>query len=76
MTYPITELYAWIVDDPSEQHGIVAFRLGFNIGQAVTSKRHVAGKLTDAAKRASAETGFPVRLHRFVLAETIETVAP
>lgn len=71
VTYPITELYAWIVDDPTEQHGIIAFELSVGLAQAVTSKPHIADMMRPSAQAAAQALGLPVKLQRFVLAETM-----
>lgn len=76
MSYPITELFAWIIDDPTGEHGIIAFTLEGDVtkAQAVTSNRRVADRVGIAAKLAAARMGRPVMLQRFVLAETVERV--
>lgn len=74
VTYPISELFAWIVDDPSEQHGIVAIKVMGVPMQAVTSKRALAERMKPDIESVTAFTGRPVKLQRFVLAETIEVV--
>lgn len=71
MTYPITELYAWIVDDPTEEYGIVALHLAGIPAQAVTSKAHVADLMRPDIEVIAGITRRPVRLQRFVLAETM-----
>lgn len=71
MNYPITELYAWIIDDPTETHGIVAFELSVGLAQAVTSKPHIADMMRPSAQAAGQALGLPVKLQRFVLAETM-----
>lgn len=71
MTYPITELFAWIVDDPTEKHGIVALHLMGMPAQAVTSKAHVADLMRPDIEVIAQLAGRPVKLQRFVLAETM-----
>jgi hypothetical protein len=77
MTYPITELFAWVVDDPTGEHGVIGFNMegGLAFIQAVTSNRAVAEKVGEAAHQAARETGRPLMLQRFILAETIRTVS-
>lgn len=75
MLYPISELYAWVIDDPSKQHGIVAFRLNTgDLAQAVTSEKRLADMMEGSAKAAAKITGLPVKLQRFVLKETVKTL--
>lgn len=75
MTYPITELFAWIVDDPTEEHGIVAIRVMGGLGQAVTSKRRIADSMRPDIEPIAKMTDKPVKLQRFVLIETVETIS-
>lgn len=75
--YPIKELYVWIVDDPTGEHGIVAAAVGKGgfAMQAVTSRRRTAEQLMrPIAEDAKQATGRPVKLQRFKLVETIETL--
>lgn len=74
MSYPITELYAWVIDDPSCKMGIIAMMpLDGTPMQAVSSKRHVMEneKFVAFAASVAKSTGYPVRLQRFTLSETI-----
>lgn len=73
MTYPITELYAWVIDDPSGQHGLIGYRNGSGVlVQCATSERRIADKIEGECQRGARQLGLPVKLQRFVLAETIK----
>lgn len=74
--YPITTLYAWIVDDPSGKNGIIGFRMGMNDVQCASSKRHVMDKMRPEVERAARLLGLPVRLQRFDIGITIDVVKP
>lgn len=75
--YPITDLYAWIIDDPSGVCGLIGTAPSV-IGpmQGVTSRLHVAQKLEPIARAAARDTGHTVRLQRFTIAETLMEVTP
>lgn len=72
MTYPITELYAWIVDDPAGQHGLIGFQHGGPLVQCATSERRIADKIEGECQLAARNLNKPIKLQRFVLAETIK----
>lgn len=76
--YPISELFAWVIDDPSGRLAIMGFSPGNIPMQAVSSKRTnmEQAKVAAFAKLAAEQTGYPVRLQRFVLAETIQEFKP
>lgn len=76
MPYPITELFAWIIDDPAQEHGVIAFSLNRNLtfAQAVTSERRIADKVKPIAIQAAAVTCLSVKLQRFALVETIDEI--
>lgn len=76
MTYPIAELFAWIVDDPTEEHGIVAIRVMGALAQAVTSRRAAAERMQPDMAFVAQQTGCAVKLQRFVFVETIEEIVP
>jgi DNA-binding IclR family transcriptional regulator len=77
MTYPITELFAWVIDDETGQHGIVGVAPGFAGGlQAVSSRRDLIDRVKPIAQSAAEATGKTVMLQRFVLAETAEILTP
>lgn len=73
--YPINEVFAWIVDDATGQHAIMGFRGrdGHTI-QAVSSRRDLmeGAGLVAEVEIAAELIGKPIRLQRFVLAETIK----
>lgn len=77
MSYPITELYAWIVDDPSGEHGLIGFRHGGGpLVQCATSERRIADKLENECQQGARNLKLPIKLQRFVLAETIKELVP
>lgn len=72
--YPITEIFAWVIDDPSSHMGIIAMMpLDGLPMQAISSKRYVIDnpKFRDFAESVAQQTGYPVRLQRFVLSDTV-----
>lgn len=74
--YPITELFAWIVDDPSREHAIMGVMRPDGLPmQATSSRRDLMEKMRPAAEMIARETGHPVRLTRFIIAEVVEEVA-
>lgn len=71
MPYPITELFAWVIDDPSGKLAIMGYSKGVLPMQAVTSKQELAERpeLAEFAKLCAQQTGYPVRLVRFTVAQ-------
>lgn len=66
----ITEIYAWIISDPSGNLGLMGFRMpDGQMMQAVSSKRELMQRplMYEIAKETSRQTGFPVCLKRFVI---------
>lgn len=74
VSYPIKDLYAWIVDDPTEEHGIIAIRVMGGLGQAVTSKRAIADRMKPDAEFIASKVIWPVKLQRFVFVETVDEI--
>lgn len=73
--YPITELFAWVVDDPTGAHGILGLAgPGGMPMQCVSSRRDLMEGVRGFAEAAARMTGLPVQLRRYVLA-TVEEVA-
>lgn len=75
--YPISELFVWIVDDPTSQHAIMGMMTpGGMPMQCVSSKREnmARGEVRTVAQLIAEDTGLPVKLQRFVLAETLVEV--
>jgi hypothetical protein len=75
----MTELYAWIAASPDggeEQVMAVLPADGPAIVLLQHCKREVAERFRDTALRQARAWGIPVRLVRFVEAETIEQFAP
>ena len=75
--YPITELFVWVVDDPTSRHAVMAVKfVGDMPMQAVSStlRRMQRPEILEIAELTARETGLPVRLQRFVLAETLMEV--
>jgi len=68
----ITELFAWVVDDPSGEHGIIGVQLTHGIMQAVSSKKRIVEAMRPVAEATSKQLGLPVLLLRFALAETVD----
>jgi hypothetical protein len=68
----ITELFAWVVDDETGEHGIMGVAGPNGPMQAVSSKRRVLEMLRPIAEHVAKETGKPVLLLRFALAETVD----
>jgi hypothetical protein len=70
----IEELYAWIVDDPTGEHGIIGVLTPSGLPmQAVSSKRHLMerGEFADVAGRTAKQLGLPVQLVKFTRAEVL-----
>jgi hypothetical protein len=76
--YPISEVYCWVVDDPTGTHALLGYlQPGKHIQmQCAGASRSLVERMESEAARLSKELGLPIRLQRFVLAETIKTVAP
>jgi hypothetical protein len=77
--YPITEIYAWVIDDPSCHLGIIGMMpLDGTPMQAISSRRHVIENpiFRAFAESVAKQTGFPVRLQRFILADTVTQLDP
>lgn len=82
----ITELFAWVVDDPTGMHGIPATRpvpVKDTAGREtltampmVTSKRHVAEKMRPSAMMVAKMIGLPVQLRHFTVMTVIDEVKP
>ena len=78
MSYPVTDVFAWVVDDPSEQHKLIGFRKPgdrFTI-QCAASERRLVDQMKPEIESMAVEIGLPIRLKRFTLAETIDSVLP
>jgi hypothetical protein len=72
--YPINELFVWVVDDPTRQHAIMGMMTpGKTPMQCVSSKRKnmERSEMQLVAAATAEQTGHPVKLQRFVLAETL-----
>ena len=68
--YPVVELFAWVIDDPSGQHGIMGVmspRTGLPM-QAVSSRRDLMENFRPIAEDSARRLGLPCQLRRFVLA--------
>lgn len=66
----ITELYAWIIDDPTGTHCIMGFMFPDGLPmQAVSSKKDLLEKplFLSIAEETRKQTGYSVTLKRFVL---------
>lgn len=71
----MTELYAWVVKEADGREGIIAAAVfGSAPSQLVSCFKHVAAQLRPFAEIHAEGTGKPVRLVRFVEAETVETI--
>jgi hypothetical protein len=77
MSYPITEIFAWVVDDPTGTHGIlgVLSRDGIPM-QAVSSRfsNMIKTEMLEIATGVARETGRPVRLVRFTKVDAVVEV--
>jgi hypothetical protein len=78
MSYPIKDLFAWVVDDPSGEHAIMGVMMPTMPMQAVSSKRAnmELSEIAQVAELSAKALGFPVRLQRYTLAETLQTFEP
>lgn len=75
--YPITELFAWVADDPTGEHAVIGVLSPDGLPmQAVSSKRVNMEMMRAAAEQAAKFIGRPVELRRFVAAEVLETKKP
>ena len=77
--YPINEVFAWVIDDPTGEHAIMGVLApGGTPMQAISSKRSTMERpeLKHIAALTAEDTGLPVRLQRFVLAETLAEEKP
>lgn len=75
--YPITELFAWVADDPTGEHGIIGVLAPDRLPmQAVSSRRSSMEKMRNVAQDAAKIIGRPVELRRFVMAEVLEAKQP
>lgn len=75
-TYP--EIYAWVFDDPTGKHGIIAFT-DANTGllmQAVSTKRDLIERARGVAEQAAQMIGLPVQLRRYRLDAVLEEIEP
>jgi hypothetical protein len=72
------EIWAWVVDDPSGQHGIIAFTDSSTglLLQAVNSKREPLERIRHIAVEAARLTGLPVQLRHFTHMEVVDEVKP
>ena len=68
----ITELFAWVIDDPTGEHGIIGIQGPVGLMQAVSSRRDKVERMRAVAEQASKQLGLPVLLLRFALAETVD----
>lgn len=78
VTYPVKEVFAWVVDDPTEEHKLFAVlspHLPLEM-QAVSTERRIIDKSRGTAQAAARDINRPIMLQRFVLAETLETLKP
>jgi hypothetical protein len=66
----IDQLFAWIIDDDTGTHGILAVMVNGFPMQAVSSRRDLMETATfrTAARNAALVTGCTVELKRFILA--------
>jgi len=75
--YPINELFVWIVEDATRQHGIMGMMTPSGLPmQAVSSKRENMDRMEvrEVAAMIAGQVGCPVKLQRFVLAETLTEI--
>lgn len=74
----IKELYAWVVQDPTGKHGVIAFSTDIGEVQAVASKRSVIDKTKPMVEEAFKQLGitYPVHLVRFQQVEVIDEIKP
>lgn len=75
-TYPITELYAWIADDPTGAHGIIGVWSPSGLPMQAVSSNPAMKAFGDIAQQSAKIIGRPVELRRFVLAEVLDTKQP
>ena len=73
----VTELYAWVVDDPTGKHGIIGWtqRDGI-VMQAVSSRRDLIENVRPFAERVARDLGLPVQLRVFGSMQVLEEVKP
>jgi hypothetical protein len=79
MPYPINEIYAWVIDDPSGTHGILGVQTPeLGLMQAVSSKfKNLASEdMLRVATETANNLGLRVRLVRFVQADVAIVVQP
>lgn len=78
--YPITTLYAWIVDDPSRTHAIMAVMHPANglPMQACGSRRELMDnpKMRETMAEAAQITRLPIMLCEFTTRNVIDEVKP
>jgi hypothetical protein len=77
LPYPLTELFVWVVDDPTCKHGIVGV-FSQNTGMMMQAASSMKEKMmlpvyTDAVEEIGKATGLKVELRRYILAEVVET---
>lgn len=74
--YPITEIFAWVVDDPSGTHGILGVIRGDMPMQGISARRELMDtpEMRAVAAGAAQELGLRVHLKRFLLCERLVTV--
>lgn len=73
-----TDLFAWIVDDPTGKHGIPAFcdPGSVMLMPMIASKRETVEKLRRLAEDTAKQTGCTVQLMHFTFAAVIDEVKP
>jgi hypothetical protein len=75
--YPINELFAWVVEDPTGEHGIIGVMSPINglPMQAVSSRKEkmLRPEYQEIVAQIRKDTGKPVELRRYVLAEVVKT---
>lgn len=77
MTTPITQLFAWVADDPTGTHGILAVMTPGGLPmQAVSSRIDLMAMAKRDVVRIAKEIGCPIQLKRFALVEQIDEVKP
>lgn len=70
MSTIVTEVFVWIIDDPSGVHGVAAFTDGNGMVLPMfTTQRRIADKMRGHAEYVSALCGFPIELRHFELAD-------
>lgn len=74
--YPVNEIFAWVVDDPSGTNGILGvWRMGMPM-QGVATRRELMDntEMRATATEAAEALGLRVHVKRFVLAESLAAV--